>query len=258
MNNNITIGNCFIQYDGYVYLYGSNNGVLYNGFVTRITNNNFINGNWSSLMVYTINLTWEYYYDINTIPNTIFSPLPLTSAITFNSKFNIWIIIIASSFISTNIMVRYSSNLIEWSDEQVIYKVPSSLSVIANSMWYAPNFHNEFNDNDSEFVWSYNTNSFNVTDLVSDLNLYYPRFIKTTINIIQSPTAQPSLSVLAQEQRKISHIIIPVVVCGAILWLALGLRYYLLNKKKSENNATNSLQLMDQNETKNPVLVRID
>jgi len=213
-------------------------------------------------MVYTINLTWEYYYDINTIPITIFSPLPLTSAITYNTKFNIWMILIASSFISNNIMVRYSSNLIDWSDEQLIYEVPLSISSITNSMWYAPNFHNEFNDNDNDFVWSYNTNSYNVTDLVSDLNLYYPRFIKTTIiqNIIQSPTVQPTLSVLAQEQRKISHIIIPVVVCCAIVWLALGLRYYLLNKKTSSesNSINNSLQLMDQNEIKNPVLVRID
>jgi len=279
MSDNTTIGNCFIQVLGYIYLFGSMNHTNYDGIVTRIQEKYFISGNWSQLQVFTGNLEWNDYYSNEIYPYNIFSPLPLTSCITYSNKYNIWIILIADVFYDSGIYLRWSYNLYDWSESIKIYDIPSSITSNPNNIYYAPNFHDEFNTNNDEIVWSYNTNSFYPEDLIDDLNLYFPRFVRTSIIGLTSvptsvPTSKPSKSIevaeLIAEEKKLSNAVVIVIVVCASIWLILGLRYYIKYRRKSklhEVDSNNAIQLLNSNnmrsqltsnEVTNPVLVRID
>jgi hypothetical protein len=190
ISNNITIGNAFINSDNYVYLYGSINGPKYNGIVTKISYDNFLNGHWELLEVYTNN-SWSLYYS-SAIPKIIYSPLPLTSAIIWHPYMSKWIMLSIDIFVYGNQVGLFYSDKLEgpWDGPIFIYTVPEKYIISYNILWYAPNFHPEFmiNNNTNEIYWSYNINSFQASDLITDLSLYTPKIIRTVVNIYNTDT----------------------------------------------------------------------
>lgn len=96
VDNNTTIGNALITNNNYVYLYGSKNGTSYNGFVTRISSNDFINGTWNNLQVYYQN-QWSPYYTTK-LSNFIFTPLTLSSTIMWHNYMSKWIMLSITAF----------------------------------------------------------------------------------------------------------------------------------------------------------------
>jgi hypothetical protein len=182
ITNTFTIGNTFVENDGYVYLYGSNTN-KYIGFVNRITKNNFIIGNWSELEVYS-NSGYKLF-NSGAIPKTIFSPLPLTSTIIFNPYIKSWLILSIDIFALGPKVGLFYSNSLEgpWNGPNFIYTIPSEFIIDSDIIYYAPNFHQEFAQNINELYWTYNINSLNFWDQFSDLNLYTPKMVKTTITI---------------------------------------------------------------------------
>jgi hypothetical protein len=185
VDNNTTIGNALITYKNYVYLYGSKNGPTYNGFVTRISYNDFIDGIWNNLQVYDQN-QWSPYYTIK-LSNFIFTPLSLSSTIMWHNYMSKWIMLSITAFaIGSKVKLFYSDNLVgPWSEPILIYDIPSSYLINSNVIYYAPNFHPEFmvNNNSNEIYWSYNLNSFDINDLTNNLFLYTPKVIKTLVSL---------------------------------------------------------------------------
>jgi len=185
VDNNTTIGNALVTDNNYVYLYGSKNGPNYNGFVTRISFNDFINGTWNNLQVYNQD-HWSMYYttQLNTF---IFTPLTLSSAIIWHNYMSKWIMLSISAYaIGPKVALFHSDSLVgPWTGPIFIYDIPSSYLVNTNIIYYAPNFHPEFMSNNSsnEIYWSYNLNSFDVDDLTNNLFLYTPKVIKTVVSI---------------------------------------------------------------------------
>ena len=183
ISNTFTIGNTFVENEGYVYLFGSNTN-KYIGFVTRITKNNFIIGNWNELQVYT--QTGYKIFNSVTIPKTIFTPLPLTSTIIFSPFINSWIILSIDFFntLGPKIGLFYSNTLEgPWNGPNFIYNVPSEYIINPNIVYYAANFHQEFAKNLNELYWTYNINSLNFEDQITDINIYTPKMVKTIITI---------------------------------------------------------------------------
>jgi len=176
-----TIGNTSIVNNGYVYLFGSKTYNYY-GYVTRIPINDFIDGKWSSLEIYN-GLSWLSY--LYSIPKTIFTPLALTSTIIFNTYLYKYMILSIDWFsVGPKVCLFYSSTIEgPWEGPEYIYDIPSNYLINNNILYYAPFFHQEFQQNANEIYWSYNINSFNVKDLVDNLFLYTPKVIKTIINI---------------------------------------------------------------------------
>jgi len=184
VDNNTTIGNALITHKNYVYLYGSKNGPSYNGFVTRISSNDFINGTWNNLQVYYQN-QWSPYYTTK-LSNFIFTPLTLSSTIMWHNYMSKWIMLSITALIGPKVELFYSDNLVgPWSEPISIYNIPSSYVINSNIIYYAPNFHPEFmvNNNSNEIYWSYNTNSWDINDLTNNLFLYTPKMIKTLVSI---------------------------------------------------------------------------
>jgi len=182
ITNTFTIGNTFVVNKGYVYLFGSNT-INYIGFVTRISTNNFINGNWNELQMYTNN-GYKSYNSL-AIPKTIFSPLSLTSTIMYHHLMNMWLII-SIDFITfgPKVGLFYSATLEgPWNGPNFIYTVPSEYIINSSIIYYAPNFHPEFAQNVNEIYWTYNINSFIFEDELTDLNIYTPKMVKTIVTI---------------------------------------------------------------------------
>ena len=169
-----TIGNTSIINKNFVYLFGSST-TQYNGFVTRLSTNNFILGNWNLLELYTNIL----------IPKQLFYPLALTSTIQWFPFMNSWIILTIDKFIyGPKVALFYSNELYgEWKGPIFIYNIPEYYLIDSNIVYYAPMLHPEFCQESNEIYWTYNLNSFSTIDLVDDLNIYTPKMIKTIINI---------------------------------------------------------------------------
>ncbi len=185
VDNYTPIGNALITNKNYVYLYGSKNGLSYDGFVTRISYDDFINGTWNNLQVYYQN-SWSMYFSTQ-LSNIIFTPLPLSSTIMWHDYMSKWIMLSISAFaIGPKVELFYSDNLVgPWTGPIFIYDIPSSYCINSNIIYYAPNFHPEFvvHNNSNEIYWSYNLNSLNVNDLTSNLFLYTPKVIKTIVSM---------------------------------------------------------------------------
>lgn len=187
ITDTLTIGNAFTKnIDNFIYFYGSKNIPYYYGFVTKISTNNFINNNWiNGLQVYN-GSGWVLYYSYS-IPKTIYSPLPLTSTITYHSFMSKWIMLTINFLIyGPKVGLFYSDNLEgNWNGPIFIYDIPNKYLINSNIVYYAPFFHNEFMENiySQDIFWSYNINSFNVIDLQTNTFLYTPKIIRTTVNI---------------------------------------------------------------------------
>jgi len=182
ITNTLTIGNAFtIGSDNYIYLFGATNNP-YNGIVTRISQNNFVNGNWNTLQVYSNN-QWKLYYS-TAIPDIITSSLALTSAVYYSTFIKKWLILNIDVY-GPKVGLFYSDYLQgPWIGPIFIYEIPSEYLINDTINYYCPNFHPEFIKNANEIYWTYNLNTTGgFGELETDLAIYTPKMIKTIVNI---------------------------------------------------------------------------
>ena len=108
---------------------------------------------------------------------TVMEKAPTETTITWNVKLSKFVMLDIPAF-STSVFARFSDQLEgPWSTMKELFVLPSPYNDTSRFFCYAPKMHPEI----GPFIWTFNSNAFKLSNLVSHIEIYTPQFVQTSL-----------------------------------------------------------------------------
>lgn len=174
----VVVGSASIlKIEDYIYSFNSHEGIPGHPiYITRWPLSEFVSGNLMGIEWWNrASNSWIRQSKLDSIPKPLYVNGQTEFTIHYENRINRYLCIQSLEFGASNLYYRTSESLTgPWSDPIKFFEPPDKKK--SNIMIYAAKAHPQLSG--SDLVITYATNSFELSELVSDTLIYYPRFVK--------------------------------------------------------------------------------
>lgn len=196
--------------DEYVLLLGNCCANGQTGMMARIDTDSFIEQNWTNLQYWALpgdevaaadgavadtaasTGSWQPFSP-SLQPVPLFDFVPSETTLQYHPVLQMWIIVVANTFITTNVSIRVALDVTgPWSDMIPLYQIPDEM-LAGGAFCYAGKAHPELSPPQEstpgaasgqylgELVFSFMCNTPTIPELLNRTDIYVPRLIRTSI-----------------------------------------------------------------------------